>query len=235
MEDRNGLNHEGLDGNGDQPISISEVAKKLEKGELDPATLSKQVRNECVAYYKLQKYPDELIGDIVGMTGRSVRRITRANKVKNLLGVATQEDYVSYLLISWKGQKLRVLKEIYSKTLKPMELIKALGLVRMIDKDEFDLLERLGYFRETQKESKFAAKETDPNKFSPVKDSSVHEDSEFMALIDQLESHQVERIRNFILHGNKKVIDEAKQMANNIIGEMKRRKNDGDQMSKDNN
>ncbi len=172
-------------------VSIRELTKQLEVGELNPGTLGKKVLRQCALYFKTHGYSTEEIAEILGCNIRTVQRYTRGAIEANMFNIDSRfqcriaEEFIN----NWKLQYQRLLKLSYSEDLLEVERAKIIYALHKLDVDRITTLEHMGYISQTHgiEDVKTTTRETEIIRSKIVVKSTLD-----------------------ILHKNKKLIEEFK-------------------------
>lgn len=137
---------------GTKKISIGELVKKLENGEVNPRTLDKKILQQCTIYFKTRGYSSEEIAEILGVNERTVQRYLSRVREGNLIipNVGFQIRCASTFINNWQSQYQRLLKLSYSNELTDNEKVRVIYLLHQLDINKIAALDRLGYLTKAQ-------------------------------------------------------------------------------------
>lgn len=210
-----------------RPRSIKELAKMLQKGEIDPALLEKEVIEQIAMYLKLEGLPDDLIGSFIHKDPRTIRRYLRNAKRKNRMSKFEQADYIDDLISSFQEQRMRVSKYAYSDDIKPGDAIRAMHLVHCIDMDQFEVLARFGFINKHQVQVD-AAQEAKKQKPPKLDDQEWLDSQKLLSgtqkeRVLQFMDERIEELMEEVAKAEQQGMAEAKAMMREIIAEKERR------------
>ena len=133
-------------------VPISELAKQIEKGEVNLATLDKKVLRQYVLYRNARGYDNYEIAEILGCTVRTVQRYVKHARRENWLNVDQhlQREIAKEFYDNWKLQYRRLLKLSYSEGLSDPERAKIICALHQLEISGIATLERLGYISQEQ-------------------------------------------------------------------------------------
>lgn len=177
-------------------MSIFELVKQLEKGAVNPASLSKDALRKCADVYKARGYSNSQIAEILNVDDKTVQRYIKQQREENSLTIGDnfQKNMVGEIIRNWRNQYQRLIKLSYSDDLTPNEIMKAIYFGHQVEKDGVELLERLGYLTkevfapEYQQESKIIvikSGDVDVNKFPAFQNLSTEQKEQIVKMMDE--------------------------------------------------
>lgn len=149
-------------------LSISELARQLEKGQIEPKVLDKALLEKCAMLFYSRGYKSEDIAEILKVCSRTVERYLENVREDNCLEVGAhfQQKFLGEALNSIKSYRQRLLRLSYSYELSDYEKARTIFMCLQVDMNGISILRDLGYLSKAQgaEDIQLAKEEEEKNK-----------------------------------------------------------------------
>ncbi len=115
-------------------MTIPELAKGLEAGEINPSLIDEKRTLQCIAFWKSNCYTDKMIGDYLAKSERQVRRHTKELREQNSIELTEdfQKDLLGQMLSQWQNQYSYFIRLANREDVSPLDRMRALFYTHQI-------------------------------------------------------------------------------------------------------